>query len=237
MKLNSRDLCEAYQAEIKDKIPETRKFCPSPKKMLHLFRGKISENKKARIVDHITNCYYCSQEFEFIIEALRYEKNLNNIANEFIAKKGKKPALKHSISHSFSSRFKLGYSTLLASCILVFSLGAIFIISKKVESSKYRGTSLNQIELIKPRKKMLTKSTLAFEWEAVQGTDYYVFEIFDETLYPIWTSDKIILNSVLLPSKTSFKLESNKSYYWMVTAFLQSGIKKESTLKEFQIKE
>jgi len=237
MKLNSRDLCEAYQAEIKDKIPETRKFCPSPKKMLHLFRGKISENKKARIVDHITNCYYCSQEFEFIIEALRYEKNLNNIANEFIAKKGKNPALKHSISHSFSSRFKLGYSTLLASCILVFSLGAIFIISKKVESSKYRGTSLNQIELIKPRKKMLTKSTLAFEWEAVQGTDYYVFEIFDETLYPIWTSDKIILNSVLLPSKTSFKLESNKSYYWMVTAFLQSGIKKESTLKEFQIKE
>jgi hypothetical protein len=237
MKLNSSDLREAFQADIKDKIPETRKFCPSPKKMLHLFRGKISENKKAKIVDHITNCYYCSQEFEFIIETLRYEKNLNNIAKEFIAKKGKNPASKYSISQSFSSRFKWGYSTLIVSCILVFSLTAIFIFSKKVESSKYRGTSLDQIELIKPRKKMLTKSTLAFEWEAVQEADYYVFEIFDETLYPIWTSEKIILNSIILPRKTSFRLESNKSYYWMVTAFLQSGIKKESMLKEFQIKE
>jgi len=237
MKLNSRDLREAYQADIKDKIPESRKCCPSPKKMLHLFRGKISENKKAEIVDHITNCYYCSQEFEFIIEAIRYEKNLNHIAKEFIGKKGKNPSLKHSISHSFPSRLKWGYSTLIASCILVLSLTAIFIVSKKVERSKYRGTSLNHIELIKPRNKMLTKSTLAFEWEAVQEADYYVFEIFDETLYPIWKSEKIILNRIILPCKTFFRLESNKSYYWMVTAFLQSGTKKESILKEFQRKE
>lgn len=236
MKLNSRDLREAYQADIKDEIPKTRKFCPSPKEMLHLFRSRKSENKKAKIVDHITNCYYCSQEFEFIIEALRYEKKLNNIAEEFTAKKGKNPALKYSISHSFFSRFKWGYSTLIASCVLVFSLTAIFIVFKKVESSKYRGTFINQIELIKPRKKMLTQSTMAFEWEAVRGADYYVLEIFDETLYPIWTSEKIIVNSIILPRETSYRLESNKSYYWMVTAFLQSGIKKESMLKEFQIK-
>jgi hypothetical protein len=236
MKLNSRDLREVYQADIKDKIPKTRKFCSSPKIMLQLFRGKTSEDKKAKIVDHITNCYYCSQEFGFIVEALRYEKKMNTLAKEFIAKKGKNPSSKYSISPSYFSRFKWGYSILIASCILIFSLTAIFIVSKKVDQSKYRGIFLNQIELTKPRKKILAQSPLAFEWKAVQESDYYVFEIFDETLYPVWTSERLILNSIHLPRKISLRLESNKSYYWMVTAFLQSGIKQESILKEFQIR-
>jgi len=237
MKLNSRDLREVYQADIKDKIPQTRKFCPSPKEMLHLFRGKNSEKKKAKIVDHITNCYYCSQEFEFIVEALRYEEKMNNIAKEFIVQKEKNPALKQSVSNSFFSMFKWGYVSLIVSCILVFSLTAIFIFSTKVGNSKYRGSSSNQIELIKPRKKMLTESTLAFEWKSVQGADYYVLEIFDETLYSVWRSDKINVNNIILSRETPYRLENNKSYYWMVTAFFQTGIKKESILKEFKLKE
>ncbi len=236
MKLNSRELREVYQADIKDKIPRTRKSCPSSKTMLHLFRRRESEKQKTKIVNHITNCYYCSQEFEFIIEALRYEKELNKIVQEYIDKKEAKSGFR-STSNSFPSRFKWRFVTLTASFILVISLTAIFIVSTRIENSKYRGSSLNQVELIKPRKKVISSSTLDFEWAVVQGANYYVFEIFDETLYPIWTSDKISANSIILPSETSCRLESNKSYYWMVTAVFQGGIKKESTLKEFQLKE
>ncbi|MFX0137409.1 MAG: hypothetical protein ACFFDN_27465, partial [Candidatus Hodarchaeota archaeon] len=158
-------------------------------------------------------------------------------AEEFIAKKREDSILKHPTSNSFSSRIKWGYAILIASCILVFSMTTIFFLTTKVENSKYRGSSFNQIELIRPTKKMLTESTLVFEWKDVQGADYYVFEIFDETLYPIWTSDRIYVNSIILESKTSHRLESNKSYYWMVTAFSQSGTKRESILKEFQLRE
>jgi hypothetical protein len=237
MKLNIRDLREVYKAGIKDKIPQTRTSCPSPKKMLHIFRGNIRQKKKIKIVDHITNCYYCSQEFEFIVQALRYEKKMNKIAEELITKKVEEHASKHKIINSSSPLLKWGYVTLIASCFLALSMTAIFIVFPRIEKSKYRGFSFDKVELVKPRKKIITKLTQAFEWKAVQGADYYVFELFDETLYPIWISDKIIINSIILPREISSRLEGNKSYYWMVTAFFQRGTKKESILKEFQLKE
>jgi len=237
MKLNNRNLRELYQADIEDKIPLTRKFCPSPRGMLLLFRSKKSEEKKTKIVDHITKCYYCSKEFEFITEALRYEKKINQIAEELILKRKKNSVLKSPKFKFIPFQFKWGYASLIASTLLVFSLAVIFIVSTKFENTKYRGSTQNQVRFSKSTKKILTKSALNFEWEHVKEADYYVFEIYDESLYPIWTSGKITKNSIILPSEASLKLEDNGTYYLMVTAFLQNGSKNESALTEFQFKE
>lgn len=237
MKLNNTNLRELYQADIEDKIPLTRKFCPYPKELLLLFRLKKSEEKKTKIVDHITGCYYCSKEFEFVVEALRCEKKMKQIAEELISKRAKNPILKSSMFKFLTSRFKWGYASLIACALLAFSLTVIFVVSTKFENNKYRGLTQNQVKLTKSKKRSLTKSTLTFEWEYVKEADYYVFEIYNETLYPIWTSNKITKNNIFLPSEASLKLEDSKTYYWMVTAFLQNGIKKESSLTEFQFKE
>ena len=66
MKLNNGDLRQIYLSNIKDCIPKTRNKCPSPQQLLRLFRGKTSEKKKTRIIDHITSCYHCAHDFEFI---------------------------------------------------------------------------------------------------------------------------------------------------------------------------
>jgi len=237
MKLNNTNLRELYQANIEDKIPLTRKLCPSPREMLLLFRSKKSEEKKTKIVDHITGCYLCSKELEFIVEALRYEKKMNQIAEELMSKPERNPVSKSSMFKFLPSWFKWGYTSLIVCTLLVFSLTVIFIVSTKFENNKYRGSTQNLVNSAKSTKKILTKSTLAFEWEYVKKADYYVFEIYDETLYPIWTSDRITKNNIFLPSEASLKLEDSRTYYWMVTAFLKNGTKNESSLTEFQFKE
>ncbi len=234
MKLNNTNLRELYQAEIEDKIPVTRKSCPSPKELLQLFRLKKSEEKKTKIVDHITGCYYCSKEFEFVVEALRYEKKMNQIAEELISKREKSPVSKGLKLKFLPSRFKWGYALLIACTLLTLSLTVIFIVSTKFENNEYRGLTQNQVKLTKSKKNILTKPTPNFEWEYVKEADYYVFEIYDEALYPIWTSNRITKNNIFLPREAFLKLENSRTYYWMVTAFLQNGIKKESPLTEFQ---
>ena len=111
MKLNNSDLRQIYLSNIKESIPERRNACPSPKQLLQLFRGKKSEKEKTKIIDHITCCYRCAHEFEFIIKALRYEKDMNHVAQRLLETK-KIGAL--------SPRFSWRLASLVAAVSLIF---------------------------------------------------------------------------------------------------------------------
>ena len=78
---------QIYLSNIKESIPKTRNECPSPKQLLRLFRGKKSKKGKTKIIDHITSCYHCAHEFEFILKALRYEREMNQVTKRFIETK------------------------------------------------------------------------------------------------------------------------------------------------------
>ena len=228
MKLNNKKLRQIFLSNINENIPCSRKECPSPKELLQLFRAKKSEKKKTRIIDHITNCSHCVHEFEFILRTLRYESDMNQVAKRFVETKKIKV---------LPSRFSWRFTSVLAGISVVCIFITVLIISSTYNTSKLRATALPQIDLISPIEKKIPKSSLFFQWDNVRDSEYYTFELYDETLYQIWRSYKIFKNNYTLSKDIISLLDTNKTYFWMISAFFPNGIKLESQLKEFLLTE
>ena len=228
MRLNNSDLRQIFLANSEENIPNTRKECPSPKQLLLLFRAKKSEKEKTRIIAHITSCYHCAHEFEFILKALRYEGDMNQVVQNFLETK-KIKASPQRLSWRFVP-LVVGISVL---CVII----TLLVIPNNYKSLKYRASALSQINLFLPQEKNIPKSSLFFQWEDVKDSEYYTFELYDDTLYQIWSSNKIFQNNYIVLKEISSRLEANKTYFWMISAFFPNGRKMESQLKEILLTE
>ena len=129
MRLTINDLRQIFISNIKEEMPVAEKGCPTPKEMLQLFRRKKIKKKKTKILDHITNCSHCVHEFEFILRILRYEKNMNNVAERMIATKNMK-----SVNKRLSWRLAPAVAGIFVVCVLIAAL----IISMVHNGPKYR---------------------------------------------------------------------------------------------------
>jgi hypothetical protein len=224
MKLNNNSLRQIFLSNINANIPKSRKQCPSPRKLLRVFRGKKSKKTKARLIDHISHCCHCAHEFGFILKAIRFERDMNQVAEKYMdAKKIK----------IFPSRLSWRFaSNLVGFSIICISIG-ILMISGIYDDAKYRESAISGIRIIQLQEKRIARSSLSFRWERLGDPEYYVYELYDETLYQIWQSKKIFENNVILPQNIVSRLEKNKPYYWMITAFFSNGRNIESQLRDF----
>lgn len=236
MKINNIDLRQLYISNLRQEIPQSRKECPSSKELLHLFRTKSSEKKKTKIIDHITNCYYCINEFEFILKALRYEKQMMATTEKLFLPKRENVSLKNLARRLLATQFSWNLPSLAALMIIGFCLFiAFYTIANKSKNPEYRAISQSQLSLISPNKTKISRSSLSFRWENAASSDYYILEIFDEELYQIWKSPKIHKNWIRLPDDANNRMEKNKLYFWMITAFFANGKVIESPLREFYL--
>jgi hypothetical protein len=237
MKLNNIDLQHLFFSSLREDIPNTRKDCPSPKELLRLLRKKRSEKKKTKVIEHITKCFYCAQEFEFLIKAVRYEKQMNEAAERVITAKKENSSSKNltnrHISRQLFWKFTPLFAVILGICILI----AFYAVTIKSKNPVYRAIFHPQIKLILPENKEISKSSLFFKWEDAMSPDYYFLEVFDETLYRIWKSPKLIENSTKLPNEIVDHMKENKIYFWMITAYFANGKVMESPLQQFSLKE
>ena len=228
MKLNNIDLRQIFLANIEVNIPSTRKECPSPKKLLRLFRAKKSEKEKTQIIDHITSCYHCTHEFELILKTLRYEEDMNQVVQNFLETKKRKAPV-----HRVSWRFVPLLAGISILCVII----TVLVIPNRYKSLENRAFALPQVNLLLPQEKNTLKSSLFFQWEDVKDSEYYTLELYDETLYQIWTSNNIFENKYILSKEIFPRLETNKTYFWMISAFFPNGRKMESQLKEILLTE
>jgi hypothetical protein len=240
MKIKHNDLQKLYKAYIVDRVPQSRKKCPHPKEIINFFNSRLNENKISQLIDHITNCFYCAQEFEFIIQTLREQEKLseeigNLLRSENFRMKTEKRVKEDALRSATKKRFL--FPVLSLKYILPFLVAAIIIsaliLFKKTEKIEYRDESIPQINLIEPINGKYFKSSSLFKWTEIKNSSYYILEIFDETLYPVWESNKISRNYSILPEEALKKLFKNKAYFWMVTAYFSNGRKIESILEEF----
>jgi hypothetical protein len=74
---------------------------------------------------------------------------------------------------------------------------------------------------------------LIFRWKRQPESGYYVLELFDEALLPIWTSPKTDALQARLPDDVYSSLQIGKSYFWMVTGFSEGQKVDESPLARF----
>jgi hypothetical protein len=229
MKINRKDLKELYRDYLEDNPPVSRAKCPSPQDITACIRGKGSKKTRAQIIDHIFQCGYCREEFHFILETIREEKNFIHDLSTIIQERGLRK--KDKINPLFPLRLSWLYSLILMIGLVMIT----FLVKNISEERKYRGGNSQLLMLISPKKNTSLGKQLKFEWRPVQKSDYYILEIFDEALYPIWNSDKITVNHTLLPEKITNTLKEQKTHYWMVTAFLSDGKTIESRLQKFTI--
>jgi hypothetical protein len=223
MRLNTNDIRQIFISNIRDNIPTSRRKCPSPNEMLRFFRSKKLDKKKTRIIDHVTKCNDCAHEFEFVLKALRFENDMNNVAEKLIASK---------VSERQLPRISWRFGLVTGMILIVCTMTTVLIISRTRINSKYRALSQSQIALFLPKSTSIKKPKLSFEWENIEDSEYYIFELYDEALYQIWKSGRLFGNNFTLPENIASGLKADKSYFWMISAFFPNGTNLESRLKE-----
>ena len=243
MKIKNRDLKLLYKAHLIDKAPVSRKNCPSKKDIIDLLRADLPSKIRMKLIDHVSGCFLCYEEFQSILEIQREEVKLINsieslaVKSDETSKVYKKNASIQSPqkrkSFLFFPRLSRKYAYLFLGAILIFSTILIPIIFLNQGKREYRSDYYPSLQLIEPVGKKLKKTVLKFRWVEIKESEYYVIEIFDETLLSIWKSNKIYENHFSPPEKLMYDLRKSKTYFWMLTAYFPDGRKIESRLEPF----
>lgn len=244
MKINNDDLRIIYRAYIQDRIPLSREKCPSPEKLLRFFVSSGSHHEKGRIIDHITRCANCAQEFSLFLEIHREERQLLEEIDKVLQQNDEMQVTRKKRVHSPIFRwpkiFRLHPSwkyafvpllTIIFAAMMILVTNRLIITKKNEERGKFPG----QIQLMAPIHEKVALAPLIFKWKGVKNSDYYVLEIFDEALSSLWKSPRIFDNFYQLPPDIEEKIKKNKIHFWIITVFLADGKVIESSLEDFTL--
>lgn len=244
MKIDDNSLKAYYQAHVGAKKPLPGTACPSTEKLLGLLRSQLSRREATGIVDHISACSDCATEFQFLSEVLREESALIRDIGEWLAKRREAERESPRDQRIFSFRRSLKVFSPRLSWRAVSFLAGVAVVAVAVLSflvfrapDEFRSDGRERITLLQPVEKSMAKPHLHFKWQDVKEAEYYILEVYDETLLPVWKSERIAENSAVLPDAVVQKLPSERSYFWMVTAYFAGSEKITSPLEKFTLKE
>jgi len=227
MTLKDEDLKLIYRAYISKRDPGTRQNCPSLEELSRFFEPRTRRRKKLKIVDHITHCPACTDEFEFLRELHNYESLLTQNAVE-VRLKGQFRSL--SPGHKIKAASLWRYATVATGALLL--IVSLAIIMKWDRSDETRTVSPS-LALLRPGPGQFVPIPMVFEWKTVEGADFYILEIFDETLLPVWKSPEVAASILKPPEDVSSRFRLNRPYHWMITAFRSGKRLAESELRRF----
>ena len=230
IKIDHEEMKKLYEAHIAEKSPQKGIDCPSPELISSLLKPNTSESIGNETLAHVLTCSHCTKEFQLILSTLRVEKKFLNEIEE-VFKPTEKDHKKEKGTKSFFFRLSWKYAFFLIGAAII----AVVFMLKITNIQMYRGTNHKSIRLVSPLDQHYKKSNILFEWEMVEHADSFIIEIFDESLYPIWKSEKITGNRMNLPSDALAQLDSSRTYYWVVSAFMPNNRIIESQLQKFEI--
>ena len=242
MKITFNDLKLAYRSHIQRHVPTSREGCPSEEEILQIFEKSTLPQKKEEIIDHVVKCAYRHREFEFFLGLARDEDKAAKEIGEFLRKKGgdsnmlgEKRRLPGIISGLRARPLPLWKPAIISMGLLV--IAGLFMISirtiVKPPPNEERGRLGNQVRLVSPARGQEVALPLIFRWHKVPQAKSYQMEIFDQSLLPLWRSPQIADFTYTLPPEIEDKMQRNKAYFWMITAFISDDTKKESSLESF----
>lgn len=219
-----------YGVNVGLQKPTSRRDCPSPKKMIKLLTSRCSAREGSKLIDHILICSDCAGEFGFLTEALRSERALvGEIENWLGSRQKEEPRQPHLLRYSW------GIASLLAAFFIVGFIVLRVVILRSPE--RYRAASDDRVALLEPVEQKVSRQSLIFRWQPVQGVEHYVVEVFDEALAPIWKSPPLLETRIAPPDQLAGGLVPRKSYFWLVSAYFPGGDRWLSPLEEFTLKD
>ena len=231
MKIGNEDLQRIYQAHVAGKGQESREACPSLDFLRKSFDPTSTRVEKDAIVDHISQCPSCAQEFDFLRQLSDREwelaQKLDGIRG---SRHGGRFILRKALS-AVSPRFEKRYATVFL--LVIGMIAGVLMLRHGLGRNDGRGKMPPPLGLIQPLGRVPAASSLIFKWEPLPGPAAYVIELYDEALNQIWEGAKITVSASTLPASAIGMLARNRTYYWAVTAYDQNGNKRESGLRSF----
>lgn len=195
MKIDDDRLKELFRGYVASRKPLTRRGCPSSEAIARSFEPSAPARKKRKIVDHVSGCPFCRDEFLMFLEIQKRD-----------------PARPEALSRRPSGRPLLWQ----VACVFL-GLGLVttsyFIFVHQKEISAMRQRLETGLVLLSPKADKSLSGPLVFRWQGRPALEYYVLELFDDALLPVWTSDRIQEPQVSLPAEIRSTLQPGKSYF------------------------
>jgi len=235
MTIDAKDLRELYQSRVAEESPATREACPSIDQLIKSFSADCSLETKDGIVEHISHCAPCAQEFDFIRRLRAQEKAFAEDLEKMRLPSGTKSHKVESARHPFFRRPAWKYASIMAVIIAIF--GGVIFFRQWRDTKIGRGKQPLPLSLTQPLGRTTESSPLIFKWQGIKGGEVYSVEIYDESLRILWESPKTAAMEMGLPPSVQTQLIINKTYFWGVTAFSQGAKIGESEVRPFQIVE
>jgi hypothetical protein len=229
MTLKDEDLRLIFRSYISNRESRARQDCPSLRDLSEFFEPRTRTKNKLKIIDHVTNCSACAEEFEFVRELHNYESLLVQNIRE-IHLQGQSRSISPHRDQEARSIWR--YATVAAGALLL--IVSLAIISKWDRPGETRA-SQSSVTLLRPSQSQPVSLPLIFEWKTLAGADSYILEIFEETLLPVWKSPEVATSILKLPEDLRNKLRLDSPYYWMITAFRNGNKLAESELRRFSL--
>lgn len=215
MKIELDRLRILFRGYAASKQPPDRRGCPSPNTMAGSFEGSFSRRARKNIADHISECPFCQEEFLILMEARRLEAGAPEPENQALSDQSRPLPRRRAEGSGLAVVWQYA-------CVLIgLGLAALSLVNviQHKHSSEAQRSNETHILLQAPRARQVITAPPIFRWRGSPAADYYVIELFDETMLPIWTSERIQSNQAPLPRHVFSGLHPGKSYYWMVTGF------------------
>lgn len=230
MILKDEDLRRLYRSYVSKRADADRKRCPSIEDLCGFFESRTRTSKKLKIVDHVTNCAACAEEFEFLRELQQYQDQITQGAREIRAEESP-------FAPSTSARngiVSFGQYASVAVGVLFVVASLVITIQEWSRSGDVRAAPSSML-LVQPNQRNPGSRPLVFKWREYKGAEVYVLELFDEALLPVWKSPGTSTPYLTLPEDVRERLPANKPYFWMVTAYRGGDKLAESELLRFML--
>ncbi len=228
MKSENRDLRDLFQAFVRSKGPGDRKDCPSVQDLADSFDPKASRRKKKKIIDHLSECGDCREEFRLYLE-------LNNFGDD------RRMDLAPALSKKVSRAPHLSSVALWRYAVIAVALGLVvagLVLLRKGEIPEVeRNPAERGIVLVEPLSGTIRPDGTVFRWRELVSAQHYLLELFDETLLPVWVSPPLRKTETRLPEDIARALKAGASYFWMVSGYSESSRIAESRLARFEVTE
>jgi len=232
MPIKLREIKRAFQEAVGARAPSSRERCLSPEEIYASLAPRASRRSKASVADHISRCRSCFETFQMLLPLFRQkEKTVGEICRLF------GPA-----SEKPRSRPKLKALLFAAPAFFAVALALVLTLdhrpsSTEIRNRKERSASAGALTLLSPTGgKICARSALGFVWRPHREADYYLVELFDESLSLVWQSPFLFEPSIVPPPGVVRLLRPGEKYFWMVTSWNSRGEKTESPLEHFTLR-
>ena len=222
MKVDEQGLRRLYQEHIRAQVPPSRLKCLSLDRLIHFLEGRLSKRAKYAVIDHVTSCASCYQEFIFLSQLRGYEERLTSQIS------GAPLATSYGISP-----FSVVCRQAAALVVLGLLLSVAFIFWQWKPQADERGKSSASLILLRPAGRSALVFPFEFCWKDKIPSREYIVELFDDSLRPLWKSDRVGRTSISFSAERVGLLVPGNTYFWMVTAYSFGISAMESDLQEF----